>query len=112
MTVSQFGLDLSYIPHGRDLGYDLSRTVVEGMWPFKVERVELEYDYNIDLDHYRLFVTAVGGDWWARYKMFVDPVELVEGPETHLLKLCRQLLKLLRQRAADPVPDNVVLGEN
>lgn len=84
-----------------------------GMAPFKMSRMYVSYEYDIDFHRYRILVEAVlvGGFTFAA-STYIDANDLLDTPELCILKAAREITEAFRDREDYSLAPLICLGEN
>jgi hypothetical protein len=103
--------DLRGFSHGSEIRY----AVQEGMCPFKMARMDLYYEYEIDYHRYVIVVelrySELYGSETLVAKKYSNAFDMADNPQKEVARLAEEFKSAFRHREEWPVPDNIVLGE-
>jgi hypothetical protein len=100
------------LPHNDRHGEILFEAVREGLWPFKPHMIQAYMEYDIDFHRYWIYFEVVFKDGQRiAHKEKVDAWDMADQPYTEVNKLYPKFLAAFRNREDDPIPSNIVLGE-
>lgn len=90
----------------------LGTAAIQGMWPFRVWKGRIDSSYDIDFNrHWILIVIQLHNGDKLAHKEPVSADALVAYPDKVLNDLYEAFFWAFRNREAEPIPDNIILGE-
>lgn len=99
-------------PGGNRISRLFGRAALEGMWPWVAIDISVFTDYDMDNDEYRLKIEAsVGVDTKIWGDIRIGKGDVLRGDDW-IFQTYPRIVDAFRTWPAEPVSDNIVLGED
>jgi hypothetical protein len=104
--------ELDRLPESDRHGKIIIDAIREGVAPFKPRHIYLFVENDIDYNRYAIFAEVWFNDGRWAWREFIDAWALAEDTDREAMKAAGEFFIAFRNRVAEPITDNIVLGEN